>query len=308
MAMHPAAPLLACSSAEEPDVQLWDLDVETFRKPTRRDLTSRPRQRPRPSAVVDPTPVVCSACGIAATGQQRAARLARGYDWMTCPVCDQRVSCLAVLPPDESLIEGPESAYLGEWDEGLASAAGEMKSRDFLCWAGGNHSTLAVAFTDMIGSTALSNQLGNEAMDEVRAAHFRRGLDVIRELGGYLIKTIGDSLMAAFRTAVAALDFALALHQDPGSPRVRLRVGIHVGLVRVEESDAFGTMVNYAARVEQQAPGAEIWLSDRARADVAEERAKKHSHLQWMEHPECELKGFPGRHRLWSVVYPGMTG
>ena len=42
----------------------------------------------------------------------------------------------------------------------------------------------------------------------------------------------------------------------------------------------FGTIVNYAARVESQAKGAEIWLSERAKADVDEEKAKAHGKLR----------------------------
>ena len=61
--------------------------------------------------------------------------------------------------------------------------------------------------------------------------------------------------MVAFRTAVRALNFALKLQADPGSDRVSIRVGIHVGPVRVELKDAFGSMVDYTARVQQCAVG-----------------------------------------------------
>jgi hypothetical protein len=53
------------------------------------------------------------------------------------------------------------------------------------------------------------------------------------------------------------------------------------------------------------ARGPEIWVSDRARGDIAEEKAKTHESLSWQEHPHCELKGFAGGHRLWSVQVPG---
>ena len=108
--------------------------------------------------------------------------------------------------------------------------------------------------------------------------------------------------MVAFRTAAEALNFALALQADTGDDRVKIRAGIHVGPVHIQEEEAFGTTANYAARVIRMAEGAEIWTSDRAKADVDLEKAEAHRFLCWTEHPERELKGFPGRHRLWSVT------
>jgi len=61
-------------------------------------------------------------------------------------------------------------------------------------------------------------------------------------------------------------------------------------------------MVNYAARVESHAKEAEIWLSERAKTDVDEEKARAHDKLLWLSHPNCQLKGFPGMHVLWSVT------
>ena len=148
------------------------------------------------------------------------------------------------------------------------------------------------------------NEVGNEMMNDLRRAHFTHARRLIEKHGGHEIKTIGDSLMVAFRTAVDALNFVLTLHADTGHERIKIRAGIHVGLIHIEEDDAFGTMVNFTARVESQAKGDEIWVSDRVKTDVDEEKANAHKLLEWIEHPNCELKGFPGTHKLWSVVAP----
>lgn len=163
---------------------------------------------------------------------------------------------------------------------------------------------LALVFTDIVGSTTLANELGNEAMNEIRRQHFDTGRRWLQRHGGYEIKTIGDSLMVAFRTAVDALNFALAFHGDTGAEPIQVRIGIHVGHVHIEEGDAYGTMVNYTVRVQDQARQAEVWVSDRAKGDIDEEKAKAHRRLRWVEHADCSLKGFPGRHRLWSVEAP----
>jgi class 3 adenylate cyclase len=71
--------------------------------------------------------------------------------------------------------------------------------------------------------------------------------------------------LAAFKSADAALDYTRALQRDPGHPNVKIRAGIHTGPMHVEESDVFGRMVNFAARVVGAIEGAEIWLSDRTK-------------------------------------------
>jgi class 3 adenylate cyclase len=179
-----------------------------------------------------------------------------------------------------------------------------MRTNDFRDWAGAAKATVALVFTDIVGSTVLANELGNEAMDQVRQTHFEEGRRWLRKFGGYEIKTIGDSLMVAFRTAVEALDFSLEFARQTGHPRVSVRAGLHVGQIHIKEGDAFGSMVNYSARVVSHAEGAEIWVSDRGRDDVIEEKAKSHEGLHWEEHQSCELKGFPGTHTLWSVRLP----
>lgn len=92
------------------------------------------------------------------------------------------------------------------------------------------------------------------------------------------------------------------LYTNTGDSRIRIRAGIHIGPVHIQEEDAFGATVNYTARVVRMAEGAEIWCSDRAKGDIDEEKAEAHKALRWREHPDCELKGISGRHRLWSVA------
>ena len=183
----------------------------------------------------------------------------------------------------------------------MISATGEMHTKGFSHWAGSKLSTLAMVFTDVVGSTSLGIELGDEQMGDVRRAHFRKGGALIRKHKGYLIKTIGDSLMVAFRTATEALDFSIAFQRNTGDKKIQIRAGIHVGPVSIEDEDAFGSMVNYASRVISCGKGAEIWLSDRARADILLRRAKAHQELRWTEHRKT-LKGFKETQLLWSVL------
>lgn len=205
-------------------------------------------------------------------------------------------------PPRRALAPSVKAA--ATWDVRALAAAQERKTRRpqrLEQWAGAERTTLALVFTDIVGSTSLGCELGNEAMDEVRRAHFRRGRLLLAKHGGFEIKTLGDSLMVAFRTAGAALDFSREFCADPGHPFLRLRAGVHVGPVRIEENDAYGMMVNYTARIVAEATPEQVWVSDRAHEEINEVHARAHRDLEWTEHSECFLKGFVGGQRLWSV-------
>jgi len=160
--------------------------------------------------------------------------------------------------PSELLRHVPEMGQAADaqrdFDAGLVSATAEMRTQGFKEWVGGSKATLALVFTDIVGSTALGNELGNEEMDEVRGAHFKQARHLISKHRGYEIKTIGDSLMVAFRTAVEAINFALELYANTGHEQVKIRAGIHVGLVHIEKEDAFGTMVNYTKHAHNSKP------------------------------------------------------
>lgn len=161
--------------------------------------------------------------------------------------------------------------------------------------------TLAIVFTDVVGSTALGEAIRDEAMNEVRRAHFAQSRKLIDRCQGREIKTIGDSFMAAFKSVDAALDYACALQKDTGHWQVQVRAGIHIGPLHVEESDVFGGTVNFAARVVGAVSDAEIWLSDRAKDDIDRLGAGKHKALQWERQPDVALKGFPGKFTLWAL-------
>lgn len=188
-----------------------------------------------------------------------------------------------------------------DFDAFVVSAKGETSTTSFQSWAGGAQVTLAIVFTDIVGSTALGEKIRDEAMNEVRRAHFVRGRILIEQFEGRAIKTIGDSFMVAFKNACAALDYARAFQADTGHRQVRIRAGIHIGPMHVEEGDVFGGTVNFAARVVGAIQGAEIWLSDRAKEDVDRVGAAQHRSLAWQRHEGVAMKGFTGKWTLWAV-------
>lgn len=188
-----------------------------------------------------------------------------------------------------------------DFDAFVMSAKGETSTKSFLEWAGGAQVTLAVVFTDVVGSTALGEEIRDEAMNEVRRAHFVQSRKLIDQFQGREIKTIGDSFMVAFRSADAALDYARALKANTGSSQVQIRAGIHIGPMHVDEDDVFGGTVNFAARVVGAIKGDEIWLSDRAKDDIDRLGAAKYRGLKWERRESAAMKGFSGTFTLWDV-------
>jgi class 3 adenylate cyclase len=168
-----------------------------------------------------------------------------------------------------------------------------------LGWAGGPRVTLAIVFTDIVGSTALNIELGDTRMREICDSHFARSAALVALHGGYEIKRVGDGVIAVFRSVESAFEYAGALQLDAGSPELQVRAGIHVGPVNVADGDIGGAEVAMAARVVGSIPGAEIWVSSRAKADLDRSGANRDDG-RWHSH-DVVLKGI-GPERLWSIV------
>lgn len=272
-------------------------------------IQSHLHRRALPNSVVRSRVLVCPdpGCKTPINSEAIEKRLARGLKSISCVVCDAVIPLNAVRPPiaaNRAITREIDSAAARHRmvDTALVSASAEMQTRSFHAWAGSDQTTIALVFTDVVGSTALGNELGDEKMGDIRRLHFSQARKLIANHGGYEIKTIGDSFMVAFRTSKRALDFAIELFCETGHKDIQVRAGIHVGPIRVEEEDAFGNMVNYTARVVGQSKGAEIWVSARAHTDILSEKAKAHQKISWNQHADCELKGFGQKQTLWSMV------
>lgn len=179
---------------------------------------------------------------------------------------------------------------------------GKRHISGFVEWAGVNRFTLAVVFTDVVDSVPITEEIRDEAMNEVMRAHFTQSRTLITQHNGYEIKTIGDSFMVAFFSVDKAFDFARALQSNTGHPRIHIRAGIHIGPMTVEENDVRGKTASVAARIVNVIKESEIWLSDRAKEDIDQLGAANHRDLKWERHDGVILKGLNGTFTLWSLV------
>ncbi|MGO7395728.1 adenylate/guanylate cyclase domain-containing protein [Rhizobium ruizarguesonis] len=121
--------------------------------------------------------------------------------------------------------------------------------------------SLTFLFTDLRGSTALYERVGDLAAFDLVRAHFRVLHEIVATEAGAVVKTIGDAVMATFpspdRAVAAALrmrEAMLALNAERGSEDLLLKIGIHEGpclaVSMNDRQDYFGQTVNIASRVQ----------------------------------------------------------
>jgi len=132
---------------------------------------------------------------------------------------------------------------------------------------------VTLVFTDLKGSTALYERIGDlNAYIQVQR-HFQHLLDATVRHNGAVTKTIGDAVMAAFSTSSDAVQAALdmreavdELNRDRSQRDFILKIGVHRGasiaVTLNERLDYFGQTVNIAARVQNLADGDEICMTE----------------------------------------------
>jgi class 3 adenylate cyclase len=128
-----------------------------------------------------------------------------------------------------------------------------------------------ILFTDMVGSTRLTQQLGDRAAMGLVRLHDRIARGAVERFGGSEVKHTGDGLMASFRSVSAALDAAVAIqrsladHNRAATHALEIRIGVAAGEPVVENDDLFGAAVQLAARLCDRAASGSILVSGAVR-------------------------------------------
>ena len=134
-------------------------------------------------------------------------------------------------------------------------------------------------FTDIVDSTRHWDEMGDIETRYRVQQHDQNLIPLVKAYHGEVVKTIGDSIMASFSEPENAVRSAIAmqhaLHEirekDPDF-QLKVRIGIHRGKALVEHDDVYGNTVNVAARVEDEAQGDEILISDSVAQSLDQER------------------------------------
>jgi class 3 adenylate cyclase/pimeloyl-ACP methyl ester carboxylesterase len=155
-----------------------------------------------------------------------------------------------------------------------------------------------ILFTDLTSSTSLTQRLGDAQAQELVRAHDAIVREALRAHGGTEIKHTGDGIMASFGSASGALECAVAIQrgvQTRSDANLAVHVGLNAGEPVAEADDLFGTAVQLARRICDQASGGEILASD-----VVRQLAAGKGFL-FADRGEVALRGFEDPVRLYEV-------
>ncbi|MDX2166547.1 MAG: BREX system ATP-binding domain-containing protein [Deltaproteobacteria bacterium] len=194
---------------------------------------------------------------------------------------------------------------LGAADRATALAALEPASAAALAAPASERPPLRIIlFSDVQGSTALFERLGDAAARAILREHDAIVRGALHRFGGTELKHTGDGVMVSFVSVTSAMDCAIAIQRalaehnarDP-QRSVRVRIGINAGEPIDEDGQLFGTVVNAAARICAQAHAGQILVADVIRS-LAEGKD-----VQFVDHGWVSLRGLPRRYHLFEVPW-----
>jgi class 3 adenylate cyclase len=159
----------------------------------------------------------------------------------------------------------------------------------------GTKGVVTVMFTDIEGSTQLSEARGDRQWAEDIQAHFDAVAFHVESNNGRVVKTLGDGSMAVFRSASGAVDAAIAIHALDDC--LRVRIGIHSGEAVAVGDDYAGIAIAKAARITSAAEGGQTLVSSATREII------DHLGYEVGEPLTVELKGISGTQHLFPVSH-----
>jgi class 3 adenylate cyclase len=158
-----------------------------------------------------------------------------------------------------------------------------------------------ILFTDMEGSTSLTQRLGDARSMAVLREHDRIVEEAIGSHGGSKVKHTGDGLMAAFPSVVGAIESAVQIQRRLAeverSIPVRVRIGMSAGEPVTERNDLFGAVVQLAARLCSRAEPGSVLVSN-AIHDLALGKG-----FVFRKRRSLSLKGFDDRVPIFEVMW-----
>jgi class 3 adenylate cyclase len=158
-----------------------------------------------------------------------------------------------------------------------------------------------ILFTDMEGSTSLTQRIGDARAMDVLRAHDRIVRDALRRHGGSEVKHTGDGLMAAFPSVVGAVACAVEIQhrlaEGDDRSELHVRIGMSAGEPVTERNDLFGAVVQLAARLCSRAEPGSVLVSSAVR-DLALGKG-----FEFRKRGRVSLKGFDEPVTVFEVVW-----
>jgi len=163
---------------------------------------------------------------------------------------------------------------------------------------------ITVLFTDIAGSTAMTQSMGDEGAQLVVRAHNRVVREALSNNAGKEIKHTGDGIMASFNKTSDGVDAAIEMQREtarhnqehPDLP-LHLKIGLNAGEPISEDNDLFGTVVQLSARIVDKASADQIFVSSIIRGICA---GKDYA---FASQGGFEMKGFGEEIVLYEVIW-----
>ena len=162
---------------------------------------------------------------------------------------------------------------------------------------------MAVMFTDIINSTAKTQELGDDGAQKMIHIHNQIVRTALTFHGGKEVKHMGDGIMASFVSPSESVAAAVRMQQDllnhndtDRDIAFEVRIGINAGEPIKEEGDLFGSTVQMAARVCAKANGYEVLVSDVVKQLIGNKYPLRSA-------GQFELKGFDQPVELFEVTW-----
>jgi class 3 adenylate cyclase len=161
---------------------------------------------------------------------------------------------------------------------------------------------VTILFTDITGSTPMTQRLGDARAQEVVRAHNVIVRQALRSHGGRDIKHTGDGIMGSFASATRAVECAIEIQRavaaragDEPDALLQVKIALNAGEPVAEEGDLYGASVQLAARVRDLAAPGQILVTEVVRGLTT---GKGFLVADTGEHA---LKGFEEPVRLYEV-------
>ncbi len=163
---------------------------------------------------------------------------------------------------------------------------------------------VTVLFTDIAGSTAMTQALGDAGAQKVVRAHNRVVRDALTDHGGKEIKHTGDGIMASFGKITDSVAASIQMqrqtmvhnNENPDLP-LHLKIGLNAGEPIAEDNDLFGSTVQMSARIVDKAQADEIFVSEIIKG-MCDGKGYK-----FVNRGGYEMKGFSEPPTLYEVTW-----
>ena len=161
-----------------------------------------------------------------------------------------------------------------------------------------SHRVLAtVLFTDIVGSTARAEEMGDQRWHNLLAAHHATVRRELVRYRGSEIRSLGDGFLATFDGPARAVRCACAISEAVRPLDIQVRCGLHTGEIETAGDDVQGIAVHIAARVSALAEAGEILVSRTVKDLVAG------SGLHFKERGKHSLKGLQEPMELYAASH-----